>query len=81
MTDKLKWDIDISMVRTDKNGEQICIADVVLGGSGGAILSRSSMQNEMTIKEAKRKALEIAIARLSTTIEEMNLELSKLQGV
>jgi len=81
MTDKLKWHIDAGIVRDLDDGKQSGIVDIILGGYSGAILARAGNDKITELNEAKREALQNAIYKLNVMVSEMNLELSKLQGV
>lgn len=81
MTDKLKWHIDSGNIRDTDDGKQSGVVDIILGGYSGAILARAGNDKVTELNEAKREALQAAIYKLNVMVSEMNIELSKLQGV
>ena len=81
MTDKLKWVLDVGNIKDAADGKETGIVDIILGGHSGAILARAGNDKATELNAAKREALRNAIYKLNVMVAEMNLELSKLQGV
>lgn len=81
MADELKWVLDAGNIMDTDDGKETGIVDIILGGHSGAILARAGNHKATELNEAKREALRNAIYKLNVMVTEMNLELSKLQGV
>ena len=78
---KLKWVLDASYIMDTDDGKETGIVDIILGGHSGAVLARAGNDKATELNAAKREALRTAIYRLNVMVAEMNLELSKLQGL
>ena len=81
MTSKLTWVLDAGHIKDTADGKETGIVDIILGGHSGAILARAGNDKATELNEAKREALRNAIYGLNVRVAEMNLELSKLQGL